>query len=323
VTNWGNPKGHPDHGQQNFGVYWVVKGEGLPEATNGAPLFGFSGLMEFSNTYRAAQPDSIFSAMYKAPIGTSGYGNWEDVCLNTGYWDLKGSIQVLESTGDDRSCPFGRWLSQSAECMLGYGDISAGTNTGGTIPVELTSFSARYYDGTVRLDWQTATELNNHGFYVERSLDGENWEDISFVEGAGTSNVPLKYMYTDRLMDMLRHAPTIAYRLRQEDRDGTVDYSGIVYAQTGAQPEGVELYKAYPNPFNPSTTLSFSLQEAAHVTMKVYNTFGQEVAMVANTNFDAGFHTLEFEGAELPSGVYIAVLDAAGSVHQQKLVLNK
>jgi hypothetical protein len=207
--------------------------------------------------------------------------------------------------------------------MYGYGDISCGEAGGGPIPVELTSFSARYYDGTVRLDWQTATELNNHGFYVERSLDGEDWEEISFVEGAGTSNVPLKYMYTDRLMDMLRHAPTIAYRLRQEDRDGTVDYSGIVYAQTGVQPEGVELYKAYPNPFNPSTTLSFSLQEAAHVTMKVYNTFGQEVAMVANTNFDAGFHTVEFEGAELPSGVYIAVLDAAGSVHQQKLVLNK
>jgi hypothetical protein len=315
VTNWGSSKGHPDQNQPSFdfGVYWVVKGAGLPFSTG--PQFGFSGLMEFANKYRSGSADSLYSAQYK--------DNWEDACLNLGFWDLKGSVQVVETSGSYRSVPFGKYLSTANDCMYGYGDISCASNTGGTIPVELTSFSARYYDGSVRLKWQTATELNNHGFYVERSLDGENWEDISFIEGAGTSNVPLTYNYTDLLDRGLIDVPQIAYRLRQEDRDGTIDYSGIVYASTGAQPEGVELYKAYPNPFNPSTTLSFSLQEQAHVTLKVYNTFGQQVATVANTEFDAGFHTVEFEGASLPSGVYIAVLEASGAVQQQKLVLNK
>jgi hypothetical protein len=316
VTDWGgsNP-GHPDQNQPSFdfGIYWVVKGAGLPTSTG--PQFGFSGLMEFSNKYRSGSADSLFSAMYK--------GNWEDVCLNTGFWDLKGSVRVEETTGSYRSVPFGKYLDPLAECMYGYGDISCASNLGGIIPVELTSFSARYYDGSVRLNWQTATELNNHGFYVERSLDGESWEDLRFIEGAGTSNVPLTYDYTDVLEHSLRDVPQIAYRLRQEDRDGTIDYSGIVYAHTGAQPDRVELYEAYPNPFNPSTSLSFSLQEEAHVSLKVYNTFGQEVATVSNATFDAGFHTVEFQGAQLPSGVYIAVLEAAGSVQQQKLVLNK
>ena len=143
------------------------------------------------------------------------------------------------------------------------------------------------------------------------------------MQGAGSSNTPLAYDFTDILDRSLTDVPQIAYRLRQEDRDGTTDYSGIVYAYTGAMADRVELYEAYPNPFNPSTTLSFSLQEAAHVSLKVYNTFGQEVATVSNQTFDAGFHTVTFEGAALPSGVYIAVLDAAGSVQQQKLVLNK
>jgi len=334
-ANWGTLKGHPDNQQSaKVGVYWPVKGKGLPEDANPDPLglpiprFGFSGLMEFANTYRNSQPDSLFSAIYKmhieddAACGTSGPFN--------GFWDLKGSQTVQELTGNFRTIPFGQYVPGTPptanpllECMYGYGDISGGVKNGGTIPVELTSFSARYYDGSVRLHWQTATELNNHGFYVERSLDGENWEDINFIEGAGTSNVPLEYNFTDVLDGMLQEVPQIAYRLRQEDRDGTIDYSGIVYAYTGVQPDRVALYKAYPNPFNPSTTLSFSLQDAAHVTLKVYNTFGQEVATVSNADFDAGFHTVEFQGAQLPSGVYIAVLEAAGAVQQQKLVLNK
>ncbi len=330
AANWGTLKGHPDNQQSaKVGVYWPVKGAGLPiDPITGESYFGFSGLMEFSNTYRSSQPDSLFSAMYKTHIeddgacGTGGpYG---------GFWDLKGSQTVVELTGNFRTIPFGQYdisapgmVNNALDCMVGYGDISGGVKSGGTIPVELTAFSARYYDGSVRLNWQTATELNNHGFYVERSLDGESWEDISFIEGAGTSNVTLVYDYTDILERALQEVPQIAYRLRQEDRDGTIDYSGIVYAYTGAQPDRVELYEAYPNPFNPSTSLSFSLQEEAHVTLTVYNTFGQEVATVSDATFDAGFHTVEFQGAQLPSGVYIAVLEAAGSVQQQKLVLNK
>ena len=89
------------------------------------------------------------------------------------------------------------------------------------------------------------------------------------------------------------------------------------------RPLSIEMYQAYPNPFNPSTTLSFSLQETVHVTLKVYNTFGQEVATVVNKAMDAGYHSVEFRGSELPSGMYIAVLEAAGNVQQQKLVLNQ
>ena len=326
VTNWGSPKGHPDHGQGTFGVYWVIDENGLPQnPSTCGPYFGFAGIMRFSNTYRASQPDSIFSAMYKAPL-PCGSGSWENVCSNTGFWDLQGSIQVLELTGDARSCPFGPYDATfwDVDCMYGTGDISSGTTGGNSnIPVELTSFSARYYEGRVRLKWNTATEVSNHGFFIERSADGERWEDVGFVEGAGQSNVPLDYEYTDLLEGSIMHAPQIAYRLRQEDRDGTTDYSGIRWVHPAPPPGRVELYQAYPNPFNPCTVLGFNLLEAGHVRLRVFNALGQQVGTVADASFEAGFHTLEFNGTELPSGVYIAVLEAAGTVRQQKLVLNK
>jgi hypothetical protein len=300
---------HPDaNASSTLWYYWSVKGHGMPAST------GLVGRVAFHAKYRSQDPN-IYSAIYSP--------NVEDMnpSLLLGSWYLNGSTNGYKQS-DTWYVEFGPYSTSSVGCMPGFGDISVGQGGGG-IPVELTSFSARYLDGSVRLNWQTATEINNHGFYVERSLDGENWEDVSFVSGAGTSNVPLTYSYTDLLTNIPKRVPQIAYRLRQEDRDGSTDYSGIVYASTGAQPEGVELYRAYPNPFNPSTTLSFSLQESAHVTLKVYNTYGQQVAIAADADFDAGFHTVEFEGSALPSGVYVAVFEAAGSVQQQKLVLNK
>ncbi|MCB2205577.1 T9SS type A sorting domain-containing protein [bacterium] len=300
--------------------YWSVKGAGIP---NGPYEPGLMGQIAFHSKYRSNDP-RIYSAIYRPNVEDSP---------SSGYWDISGSFDGYKIASTwfvnfgpypdvNAPAPQSLYTNPNAACMPGYGDLSVGQGTG-VPPVELTSFSARYYDGNVNLKWQTATELNNHGFYVERSLDGESWEDIGFVDGAGTSNVPLDYNYTDILDRGLLEVPQIAYRLRQEDRDGTIDYSGIVYAFTGAQADRVELYEAYPNPFNPSTKLSFSLQEAAHASLKVYNTFGQVVATVVDGEFDAGFHTVEFEGSALPSGVYIAVLEAAGTVQQQKLVLNK
>ncbi|MFA6232928.1 MAG: T9SS type A sorting domain-containing protein [Bacteroidota bacterium] len=192
------------------------------------------------------------------------------------------------------------------------------------MPVELTSFSARYIDRSVQLNWNTATELNNFGFAIERSQDSENWEEVGFVPGYGTSSSPKSYAHIDYLNDELAYAPQLAYRLRQMDRDGTTDYSNIVYVKTGELPAGVALYTAYPNPFNPATTISFTMQESANVNLKVYNTFGQEVAtLLRNSAMDAGLHTVAFNGDKLPSGVYLAVLEANGVLQQQKLVLNK
>jgi hypothetical protein len=122
---------------------------------------------------------------------------------------------------------------------------------------------------------------------------------------------------------MLR-IPQLAYRLRQMDRDGTTDYSNIVFVSMGELPTSAELYAAYPNPFNPTTTISFAIKNAASVTLKVYNTFGQEIAtLLANSAMDAGLHTVPFSGDQLPSGVYMAVLEADGVLQHQKLVLNK
>ena len=77
-------------------------------------------------------------------------------------------------------------------------------------------------------------------------------------------------------------------------------------------PRNYSLEQNYPNPFNPTTTIRFALPMDAKVNIKLYNTLGQEVANILNTNMNAGVHETVFNASNLSSGVYFYRLEAHG-----------
>jgi hypothetical protein len=84
-----------------------------------------------------------------------------------------------------------------------------------------------------------------------------------------------------------------------------------------------ELLQNYPNPFNPSTTIRYALPARSHVTLSVLNALGQSVATLVNENQEAGYHTAEFNGSGLASGVYFYRLQAGEFEKGRRLVLLK
>ncbi|MDZ7362581.1 MAG: S8 family serine peptidase [candidate division KSB1 bacterium] len=88
-------------------------------------------------------------------------------------------------------------------------------------------------------------------------------------------------------------------------------------------PTEIQLAQNYPNPFNPTTNISFSLPQATHVQLKVYDILGSEVATLVNDRRDAGFHTVTFEAKHLPSGVYFYVLKTAEVQLVRRLLVMK
>jgi hypothetical protein len=86
-------------------------------------------------------------------------------------------------------------------------------------------------------------------------------------------------------------------------------------------PRQFALYPCYPNPFNPSTVIRFSLPRTEHATLIVYDSMGRQVKVLADGVVGAGEHSVMFEGAALPSGVYFARLEGVGMTRTQKLVL--
>ncbi|MCZ7557574.1 MAG: T9SS type A sorting domain-containing protein [Bacteroidia bacterium] len=191
----------------------------------------------------------------------------------------------------------------------------------GLLPVELSSFTAHTKSGTTLLKWNTTTEVNNYGFEVQRSFRKDEWEAIAFVHGHGTTNSPRSYSYEDRLPS--HAAAEIRYRLRQIDRDGSEEYSPVVMVRGIAQTT-FGIADAFPNPFNPSTTLSLNLDVESPVTVKLHDVTGREVmTLLENTILSEGSHSVLIQAPSLPSGRYLAVM-TAGSQHSiYPIVLSK
>ncbi len=191
------------------------------------------------------------------------------------------------------------------------------------LPVELTSFTALIADNGVHLNWETATEVNNYGFNVERRVKNEEWSKIGFVNGNGNSNSPKSYTFTDNAVP----AGKIQYRLKQIDFDGKFEYSEVVEVNVEA-PNKLVLYQNSPNPFNPSTVISYKVQAASHVTLKVYDVLGRKVATLVDEYKNAGNYKTTFNVetrhyVSLQSGVYFYRLTAVSFVQTKKMMLLK
>ena len=176
------------------------------------------------------------------------------------------------------------------------------------IPVELTSFTANIVNGKILINWQTATEMNNSGFSLERSEDNISFKEIAFIRGHGTTTNKSDYSYTDNSILSGKYY----YRLKQVDLDGSFHYTASIEANLGI-PREFSLDQNYPNPFNPSTTIRFALPMNAKVNIKLYNTLGQEVVnILGSEQLDAGLHETVFNASNFSSGVYFYRLEAKG-----------
>jgi hypothetical protein len=225
--------------------------------------------------------------------------------------------------------------------LTGISDFSRwtiGDNTA-PLPVELISFTAEYSGQNVVLKWQTATEVNNYGFEIQRALVETQhtasllWNKVGFVQGNGNSNSPKSYSF----VDANHPSGKIQYRLMQIDFDGKYEYSDVEEVNVNA-PAQFLLEQNYPNPFNPITTIKYSIpyvetrplssagqvtSSLQNVTLKVYDILGSEVATLVNEEKSPGNYEVKFNGSNLPSGVYIYHLKSGNFIETKKLMLIK
>ena len=192
------------------------------------------------------------------------------------------------------------------------------------VPVELTSFTAHLDDNSVMLSWITATELNNSGFEIQRSLKSDNqttaeWTKIGFVKGNGNSTENHAYIYNDENIIKPGH---YSYRLKQIDFDGKYAYSQVAEIDVN-KPTKYYLSQNYPNPFNPTTTIEFSTPERSHVSLKVYDVLGNEVAILVNGWMESTNHKVIFDASKLASGIYYYTLSTGNFTSTKKLILLK
>jgi hypothetical protein len=209
-------------------------------------------------------------------------------------------------------------------------DLHVGPAT--AVPVEMAGLEASVVGGpedpedkAVRLTWQTASEQNNAGFYVQRrpGNDGD-WQRLGFVESkaaGGTTSEPQSYRFQDTSLPYA--ADTLTYRLRQVDTDGTAHRTDAVSLALGA-PGQLDLEAPVPNPASERATLRFAVPEglqAEEVRIGVYDLLGRQVATVADGRREAGRHEQQMDLSGMPSGTYFLRLRVGDEVQSQKLTV--
>jgi hypothetical protein len=240
------------------------------------------------------------------------------------------SISTVEGTGTNAITATG---PGSSTLTVSASDGTESTNTLTIIfsqqdAAELASFGGELVDDRVVLNWSTASQTNNAGWRVLRSVDGENYEPVGeFVQGAGTADALLSYVMEDAVLPTV---DKVYYQLEQVDLDGSVTRSSAIEVLLGARmPLPTEFAtNVFPNPFNPSTTISYDLPNEAFVSIVIYDAIGQEVRRLVSEQTAAGRYRAQWDardnlGRAVGSGVYIAKVEAGSFSSSQKMLLLK
>lgn len=282
--------------------------------------FGGTG-RDYGHSLRQTQDDGFLITGYTLSTGAGGDDVWvvktaPDGTLETqktfggtasdvGYW--------LDLTTDGGYVITGHTLSSGA----GVHDLWLIKSTPDIVPVELTSFSAFIKNDLVTLIWSTASETNNHGFEIQKRVTGD-FETLGFQPGAGNTAQVTRYIYTDKTPVSLR----TEYRLIQIDYDGSVTCSKVLAVEP-VVPSDFIVEQNFPNPFNPATTVSFTLTEDALLTAELYSATGEKVKSIYSGFLQRGRHQINVSGEGLSSGTYMLRLQAGAQMKTIKLVLVK
>ncbi len=260
------------------------------------------------NTYLG----NVFSGGQSVPGGSAdGLNNVEVVHRDsptTGIW----TIQVTGANVPTGPQPF---------ALVTRG---AGLN----VPVALSSFEASYRaeDRSVLLEWTTASEQDNLGFYVERtSALGAPYRRLNAepIPGAGTSSVPHTYRFVDRDVE----PGTYYYRLIQVDTNGTMASHGPLTVLVEAPvPTEFFLGPAVPNPFDESVTIRYGIPSRTDVIMGIYDLQGRLIRVLVDRTQDPATHAAQWDGRDLagtpaPAGQYVCRLMTDSYVATSLLVL--
>jgi hypothetical protein len=186
----------------------------------------------------------------------------------------------------------------------------SGTNL--VLPIELQSLIATPIDDKVKIEWITASEINNEYFTIERSIDMENWEELMIVDGHLNSSTYIGYTEYDNEP----YTGTSYYRLKQTDTDGKYTYSDAVSVNFDA---GIDDIKVYPNPISADASVILRSSSSRTIDIKIYNIANQ---LISNTQqkINKGYNNIDIETDNLPNGFYFMIIDDDYTIQKVKFV---
>jgi hypothetical protein len=279
-------------------------------------------------------PNDAFVSVGSFYLELIGEGPWTVTIETNAPWGAyyKGG-EWHEVQAEDREISFTVDNSKELAIPIILGDVDP------TLPVTLASFTAVLTsDLHVNIAWIAESETNHAGYNLLRSEVKElstalRINDLLISEGTA-SGTQMSYIYTD---SEVYHDATYYYWLESVSLSGETEYFGPITVYINANGEGpgipeipleTKLYSAFPNPFNPSTNLRYSMKEAGDVRIDVYNVKGQLMKTFNNSHSLPGYYQVNWDGRDLSgrpasTGVYFYRMTTGNYSTTRKMVLAK
>ncbi|KAA3606541.1 MAG: T9SS C-terminal target domain-containing protein [Calditrichaeota bacterium] len=219
--------------------------------------------------------------------------------------------------------------AKSFEITIGFVDAS--------LAVELDSFQARQIENSINLSWATGSEKDNEGFNLYRKTESTDYVKIGSYKthtellGQGNTSVETFYSFTDD--SELQNGELYTYLISDVETNGLetshneMSQSVLFEFQT-QEVKRYELAQNFPNPFNPTTTISYQLAKDTKVSLKIYNILGEFVKELKNDFQHQGSYSVDWdgtnkEGKQVSSGVYFYKISAGNFTKTNKMILLK
>jgi len=249
------------------------------------------------------------------------YTGWDGSKLSDGAWI---NNQIGYATATDETT----WTKHPLNPVLSPG-------ASGSWDDARVIYGAVVYDSAAGLYYMVYTGMNRatevQRIGVATSSDGISWTKYTgnpVLSPGGTGSWDRKTLIGGGVV-MVRDTFRLWYT--GFDANGVTRFGyatsprvkGGVTEGTRELPQSCLLLQNYPNPFNPSTTIRYGLPNRSHVTLTVFNTLGQQVALLQNGEQEAGYHEVKFDGSGMSSGVYFYRLHAGDFIQTKRLLLLK
>jgi hypothetical protein len=270
-------------------------------------------------------PDAIFIIQIDAALSTNTSSrvlliNAASAC--NVYWQVNGAVSLgvgsafkgtIVANGAisllDGATLDGRALSKTGAISISNNIVTGCDSNGAALPVLMLSFSVKKSGIRAEINWQTATETNNHFFTIQRSKDGVDLDDIATIKGAGTSSEINSYT----AFDNEPYKQLSYYRIKQTDFDGKTSYTDFVSFNLKSEFH----FQVFPNPFGNSTTFQISNEtQTADCELILINSIGKEVL---KTTISKPLTLIQTE-LYLP-GIYTYYIKGAGGILHSGIII--
>lgn len=199
----------------------------------------------------------------------------------------------------------------------GAADRISFATTSTILPVTLVNWSgSELSDDQAKLSWQTTDAVNFDHFILQRSTDGEGFQDVHTIPASGNNSPQQDYTYTDQY----GYNGTVYYRLEMVDKDGAINYSRIISLSL----HNTQSIRIYPTVVENNSLFVESFQSVANARLELFNMSGSKINEKDWAVLDGRQQvSVSGHGGSLPAGAYIARLSDGRSILAKQVIIIK